>query len=199
MKNVRDHAIQDGENDAGVIVVCPTYNNTSPEDSADYGLALRLTDNYHNELMNDLIPAVEESIVPTQRDFLAGTDGKPAATVLLPDFPWVRSLHGNVPILHGLFSVFSAVQRQSDPSDGAYMELLVTEAGYGSEDFFIYAMSGTEDLLTAAFTNQIQAMINGLAVFLLMRIMKGRVIWHTGRRREMRMMGMPPCSIFITV
>ena len=35
-----------------------------------------------------------------------------------------------------------------------------TEAGYGSEDFFIYAMSGTEDFAYAAFTNQIQAMIN---------------------------------------
>lgn len=45
-------------------------------------------------------------------------------------------------------------------SDGAYMERLVTEAGYGSEDFFIYAMSGTEDFAYAAFTNQIQAMIN---------------------------------------
>lgn len=45
-------------------------------------------------------------------------------------------------------------------SDGTYMEQLVTEAGYGSEDFFIYAMSGTEDFAYAAFTNQIQAMIN---------------------------------------
>ena len=36
----------------------------------------------------------------------------------------------------------------------------MTEAGYGSEDFSIYAMSGTEDFAYAAFTNQIQAMIN---------------------------------------
>lgn len=39
--------------------VCSTYNNTSPEDSGDYSLALLLTVNYHNELINDLIPAVE--------------------------------------------------------------------------------------------------------------------------------------------
>lgn len=58
LKNVIDHAIQDGRIPP-VIVVCPTYNNTSPEDSADYGLALRLTDQYHNELVNDLIPAAE--------------------------------------------------------------------------------------------------------------------------------------------
>ena len=58
LKNIIDHAIQDGLMEP-VIVVCPTYNNTSSEDSADYGLALRLTDNYHNELVNDLMPAVE--------------------------------------------------------------------------------------------------------------------------------------------
>lgn len=57
-KNVLDHAIQDGLM-VPMIVVCPTYNNTSGEDSGNYSLALRLTDNYHNELVNDLMPAVE--------------------------------------------------------------------------------------------------------------------------------------------
>lgn len=45
-------------------------------------------------------------------------------------------------------------------SEQGTLEQLVTNAGYGSEDFFIYAMSGTEDFAYAAFTNQIQAMIN---------------------------------------
>ncbi len=58
LKNIVDHAIEDGRMQP-MIIVCPTYNNTSPDDSSDYGLALQLTDNYHNELMNDLIPAVE--------------------------------------------------------------------------------------------------------------------------------------------
>ena len=58
MKHILDHGIANGEIQP-MIVVCPTYNNTSPEDSGDYSLALRLTDNYHNELINDLIPVVE--------------------------------------------------------------------------------------------------------------------------------------------
>ena len=57
-KNVLDHAIADGEI-TPVIVVCPTYNNTSPQDSANFGLALTLNQNYHQELLNDLLPAVE--------------------------------------------------------------------------------------------------------------------------------------------
>ncbi len=56
-KHILDHAIANGEIDP-LIVVAPTYNNESPKDSGDYSLAIQLTDNYHNELMNDLIPAV---------------------------------------------------------------------------------------------------------------------------------------------
>ena len=43
-KNVFDNGIADGKI-RPMIVVCPTYNNTSTEDSADYSLALRLTEN----------------------------------------------------------------------------------------------------------------------------------------------------------
>lgn len=57
-KNVLDQAIAAGEI-APLIIVCPTYNNTGPDDSADFGRALTLTRNFHHELRNDLIPAVE--------------------------------------------------------------------------------------------------------------------------------------------
>lgn len=59
-KNVIDNAIGNGVF-APLIVVCPTYNNTSGQDSADFSLALWLTRNFHNELINDLIPAVEST------------------------------------------------------------------------------------------------------------------------------------------
>lgn len=58
-KNVIDHAVSDGKMKP-FIIVCPTYNNESPSDSGEYTLSYgTLTVNYHNELMNDLIPAVE--------------------------------------------------------------------------------------------------------------------------------------------
>lgn len=58
LKNILDNAIAEGLVQP-MIVVCPTYNNLSAGDSADYSLAIELTANYHNELVNDLIPAVE--------------------------------------------------------------------------------------------------------------------------------------------
>ena len=57
-KNVLDNAIATGQIEP-LIIVCPTYNNTSPDDSGNFSLALTLTRNYHRELLGDLIPAVE--------------------------------------------------------------------------------------------------------------------------------------------
>lgn len=159
LKNVLDHAIQD-KSMLPVIVVCPTYNNTSPEDSADYSLALRLTDNYHNELINDLIPAVEEK-------YSTYADGasEQALTESRSHRAFAGFSMGSVTTWH-TFQYCMDYFRYFLPSsgnlssDGAYMERLVTDAGYGSEDFFIYAMSGTEDFAYAAFTSQIQEMIN---------------------------------------
>lgn len=59
-KNVIDNAIEKGEMKP-MIIVCPTYNNTSGEDSSDFSLALTLNQNYHNERLNDLIPAAEST------------------------------------------------------------------------------------------------------------------------------------------
>lgn len=159
LKNVIDHAIQDGRI-APLIVVCPTYNNTSPEDSADYGLALRLTDNYHNELVNDLIPAVEGKY---------STYAEGTSTQELRESRSHRAFAG---FSMGSVTTWHTFQYCMDyfryylpssgnlTSDGAYMEKLVTDSGYGAKDFFIYAMSGTKDFAYTAFTNQIQAMLN---------------------------------------
>jgi enterochelin esterase-like enzyme/acetyl esterase/lipase len=60
LKNVIDNAIVKGDMKP-LIIVCPTYNNESPRDSADFSLALELNRNFHNELVNDLMPAVEST------------------------------------------------------------------------------------------------------------------------------------------
>lgn len=159
LKNVIDHAIQDGRM-LPVIVVCPTYNNTSLEDSADYGLALRLTDHYHNELVNDLIPAVEGKY-----SVYAGGTSEQELKESRSHRAFAGFSMGSVTTWH-TFQYCMDYFRYFLPSsgnltsDGAYMEQLVTDAGYGPEDFFIYAMSGTEDFAYAAFTDQIQAMLD---------------------------------------
>ena len=59
-KNVIDNAIANGEMQP-MIIVCPTYNNTNEngQDSDNFSLALQLNRQFHNELVNDLMPAAE--------------------------------------------------------------------------------------------------------------------------------------------
>lgn len=157
--NVLDHAIQDGKMEP-MIIICPTYNNESPEDSADYGLAIQLTDNYHNELVNDLIPAVEgtystyaEGTTPealrTSRDHRGFGGFSMGSVATWRTFQYCLDY----------FRYFSP-SSGSFTSDGQFMNDIVTNAGYGAEDFFIYAMSGTEDFAYSSFTYQIQAMLD---------------------------------------
>lgn len=156
-KNILDHAIADGKIKP-LIIVCPTYNNTSGEDSADYSLALKLTDQYHQELTGDLIPAVEskystyaedttEEGIKKSRDH-RGFGGFSMGSVAtwhtfqycLDCFRYFMPMSGNL------------------STDGEYMADMVRKSGYDTDDFFIFAMSGTDDFAYSAFKSQIEAM-----------------------------------------
>lgn len=156
-KNVLDNAMAGGDMEP-MIVVCPTYNNTSSSDSDNYGLALELTDNYHNELINDLIPAVEGTY-STYAD-----DTSPEGLAASRDH---RAFYGfsmgSVTTWH-TFEYCLDYFRYFMPSsgslttDGDYMASIVRESGHDWDDFFIFAASGTEDFAYSSFRRQIQAM-----------------------------------------
>lgn len=158
-KNVIDNAIQDG-NIKPLIIVLPTYNNTSENDSSDYSLAIQLTNQFHNELVNDLIPAVESKYSTYAKDTTAqglkesrdhrGFGGFSMGSVntwntfryCLDYFRYFMPMSGSYTI------------------DGEYMADLVRQQGYSSQDFFIFAASGTDDFAYSAFKAQIMAMAN---------------------------------------
>ena len=158
-KNVLDNAMADGKI-LPMIVVCPTYNNESNTDSSSYSLALQLTDNYHNELINDLIPAVEgtystyaDSTTPEgisasrdHRAFCGFSMGSVATwhtfQYCLDYFRYFLPSSGNL------------------TSNGEYMADIVRDSGHEWNDFFIFAASGTDDFAYSAFRSQIEAMAN---------------------------------------
>lgn len=156
-KNVLDHAIEDGKVQP-VIVVCPTYNNESEKDSWDYSLAIRLTDNYHNELVNDLIPAVE------------GTYSTYAEDTTLEGIRRSRDHRAFCGFSMGSVATWRTFQHCLDyfryfmlssgnlTTDGEYMASLVRDSGHEWNDFFIFAASGTEDFAYSSFKYQIKAM-----------------------------------------
>lgn len=158
-KNVIDNAISDGKMKP-FIIVCPTYNNESPSDSGDYTLAYgTLTVNYHNELMNDLIPAVEgtystyaENVTP--EGIKASRDHRAFGGFSM----------GSVATWHTFLNCLDAF-RYFMPSSGAIdstgnrLDKAVEESGYAWNDFFIFAATGTSDFACSQFTNQIQGML----------------------------------------
>lgn len=149
-KNVIDHGIEAGVIEP-LIIVCPTYNNESPEDSADYTLAFyTLTVNYHNELANDLIPAVDAAYSTRQsRDHRAfGGFSMGSVTTwyafvnCLDDFRYFLPMSG-------------AMDYEGDDVDAA-----VTASGYGAKDFFIFAATGTADFEYGHFDRQMKGMLS---------------------------------------
>lgn len=159
LKHVIDHAIED-EKMVPMILVFPTYNNTSPEDSGNYSLALELTDQFHNELVNDLLPAVESKYHTYAED--VSKEGLKAS----------RDHRGFGGFSMGSVNTWNTFRYAMDyfryympasgnyTDDGDYMASLVEQQGYGPHYFFIYAASGTRDFAYSAFRGQIEAMTN---------------------------------------
>ncbi len=158
-KNVIDNAIQDG-NIKPLIIVLPTYNNTSENDSSDYSLAIQLTNQFHNELVNDLITAVESKYSTYAKDTTPqglkesrdhrGFGGFSMGSV---------NTWNTFRYCLDYFRYFMPMSG-SYTTDGEYMADLVRQQGYSSQDFFIFAASGTDDFAYSAFKAQIMAMAN---------------------------------------
>lgn len=158
-KHVIDHAIEDGKIKP-LIIVLPTYNNTSKSDSGDYSLALQLTDQFHNELVNDLIPAVEGKYSTYAED--TTPEGLAAS----------RDHRGFGGFSMGSVNTWCTFRYCLDyfryfmPMSGSYgmngeaMAEMVRSSGHTAEDFFIFSASGTDDFAYSAFKSQVMSMAN---------------------------------------
>ena len=157
LKNAIDHAIEDGVMQP-LILVMPTYNNESRSDSGDYSLALQLTRNYHNELVNDLIPAVEGKYSTyatdtTKEGIRASRDHRAFGGFSMGSVATWRTFEYCLDYFRYFLPMSGALT-----SDGQYLDTIVKDSGYGWDDFFIYAVSGTDDFAYSAFRNQITSM-----------------------------------------
>ncbi|WP_422480921.1 alpha/beta hydrolase [Pleomorphochaeta sp. DL1XJH-081] len=158
-KHVVDHGIRNGEFDP-LIIVCPTYNNESPEDSADYTLAFyTLTANYHQELVNDLIPAVEG----TYSTYAKGTSAEDIRESR--DYRAFGGFSmGSVATWHTFINSLDAFRYFLPMSgamdyDGDIIDAAVTASDFIPDDYFIYAITGSSDFAYGQFARQIEAMI----------------------------------------
>jgi acetyl esterase/lipase len=147
-KNVIDHAIAAGEI-RPLIVVCPTYNNTNENgrDSDNFSLAMRLTENYHNELINDLIPAVEGTYKtyaasPRKDDLIASRDHRGFGGFSMGSVATWRTFQ------YGLdyFRYFLPMSCGTSLNDE---EIFAAATGREAADYFVFVMTGTDDFAFA--------------------------------------------------
>ncbi len=158
-KNVIDNAIADGKFDP-LIIVCPTYNNQSSQDSANYTLAFNtLTVNYHNELVNDLIPAVEGTYSTyaentSSQAIKASRDHRAFGGFSMGSVTTWYTFMNCLDEFRYFLPMSGAMDYEGEDVDAA-----VTASGHLPEDFFIYAITGTDDFEYSHFTRQMEGML----------------------------------------
>lgn len=165
-KHIMDHAIEDGLIEP-ILIVLPTYNNTSPSDSGDYSLALQLTRNFHNELVNDLMPAAESKYstyaeTADPAGFAASRDHRGFGGFSMGSVNTWRTFENCLDYFR-----YFAPASGGPIGDGPYMASIVRASGRDPEDFFIFAASGTEDFAYSGFRNGIASMAQATGVFRL--------------------------------
>lgn len=154
-KNVIDNAIQNGEIKP-MIIVCPTYNNTSSNDSDNFSLALNLNRNYHNELLNDLIPAVESKYSTYAKDTTPeelrnsrehrGFGGFSMGSVAT----W-RTFQNCL----DYFKYFMPMSCGTSLDDDTIWE---AAQNYNNNDYFVFTMTGTDDFAYSYVNQRVQKM-----------------------------------------
>lgn len=141
-KNVIDHAIQNGEI-RPIIIVCPTYNNTNSNDSDNFSLALNLNRNYHNELLNDLIPAAESKYSTYAKDTTPEELKKSREHRGFGGFS-MGSVATWRTFQNGLdyFKYFMPMSCGTSLDDDTIWE---AASNHKQDDYFVFMMTGTDD------------------------------------------------------
>jgi hypothetical protein len=143
-KNIIDHAIAAGEI-RPLIIVCPTYNNTNENgrDSANFSLAMQLTENYHNELINDLIPAVE-GIYSTyaasigKDDLIASRDHRGFGGFSMGSVATWRTFQYALDYFHYFLPMSCGTSLNDE-------KIFAAAEGHNPNDYFVFVMTGTAD------------------------------------------------------
>ena len=147
-KNTIDHAVAAGEM-RPLIIVCPTYNNTKENgrDSNNFSLAMQLTENYHNELINDLIPAVEGTYSTyaasiRKDDLIASRDHRGFGGFSMGSVATWRTFQYGLDYFHYFLPMSCGTSLNEE-------KIFAAAEGHDPDDYFVFVMTGTDDFAYA--------------------------------------------------
>lgn len=156
-KNVVDNAIENNVMKK-MIIVCPTYNNLSNQDSSDEDLSLKLTDNYYQELLYDLMPALSRhfdtfSENDSQEALVKSRDHHAFMGFAMGGVASWRVFQHALSYFHYFFSFSGAINE-----NGKWLSEKVKEQNMTEKDFFISVMTGSEDFAIQECTQQVSSL-----------------------------------------
>ena len=165
LKRILDHMIKNGDIEP-LLVVTPTFyhNNRSGEEA-------ELTANFHHELMNDLVPAVESNYrtyaQTTDLEGLQASRGHRAfggfsmgsVTTWYTFLNCLDYFEYYLPISGDCWLYGQMGENDADYSKtAASLNEVIKNTGYSANDYYIYAATGTQDIAYAPLSKQIEAM-----------------------------------------
>ncbi|GHS94602.1 hypothetical protein FACS1894207_3090 [Bacteroidia bacterium] len=156
-KNVIDNAIENGKIQP-LIIICPTYNNTSSEDSGNFGLALELNRNYHNELLNDLIPTVESaystySQSSSPEDLVASRNHRGFGGFSMGSVATWRTFQYGLDYFRYFLPMSCGTSLDED-------NIFAAAKNYDQDDYFVWVITGTADFAYSYDENRVKKMRN---------------------------------------
>ena len=176
MKNVLDHLIEKGEM-RPMLVVTPTFYTEKNRSASANGLLKGIRE-FPNELVDYLMPAVESKYSTYAKT--ADTEGFKASrehrafsgfsmgsvTTWFVFEQCLPYFHDFIPISCDSWTIAQQGGLSQTERTAETLANAVTEQGYTSADFFIYAVTGSGDSAEPAMNAQINAM-NELEIFSL--------------------------------
>lgn len=158
LKNILDNMIENGDIKP-VIVITPTFDPNNESNS--FSNSVNEIAVFHNELVNELIPAVDSEFNAYEdREHRAfGGFSLGAVTTWysfvynLDKFKYYLPMSGDCWIL-GTYG-----GRYKPKETAEYIAEVVDKSGYGHKDFFIYSATGSNDAVFEQVDNQMQAML----------------------------------------
>lgn len=128
-----------------LIIVCPTYNNTNENgrDSNNFSLAMQLTENYHNELINDLIPAVEGTYSTyaksvSRDDLIASRDHRGFGGFSMGSVATWRTFQYGLDYFHYFLPMSCGTSLNDE-------DIIAAAKGRNLDNYFVFVMTGTDD------------------------------------------------------
>lgn len=158
-KNILDHMIENGDMKP-VIVIAVTFDPNNQSNS--FTNSVNELSVFHNELRNELVPAIESGFHTYEdREHRSFSGFSLGAVTTWYQFIYNLDLFKYYLPMSGDCWILGTYGGLNHPEETAeYLANVVKESGYAEDDFFIYAATGSDDAVFEQVDNQMQAMLN---------------------------------------